>query len=130
MTCDAAVRSSQHPGNCSHSSPDGACSSFDFHTNIAYVLDGDMFSATIPTAFQVTRKFLEGSGEEGLRERERERECVCVCVCVCICVCVSLQASPSHPHTCTYKHTRTHPRTITEEAHEVEHAKRRRAPQR
>ena len=65
MTCDAAVRSSQHPGNCSHSSPDGACSSFDFHTNIAYVLDGDMFSATIPTAFQVTRKFLEGSGEEG-----------------------------------------------------------------
>eukprot|EP01147_Barroeca_monosierra_P007413 gene7413-525_t len=52
MTCDGAIRSSQHPGTCSPSSPDGACSSFAFDTNIVYIRDYNIFSATIPSAFQ------------------------------------------------------------------------------
>ncbi|EGD81927.1 hypothetical protein PTSG_11897 [Salpingoeca rosetta] len=52
LTCDAAIRSSQHPGNCTAAAPDGACSSFTFDTNIVYVRDYDVFDATIPTGFQ------------------------------------------------------------------------------
>eukprot|EP00055_Hartaetosiga_balthica_P009017 m.34948 g.34948 ORF g.34948 m.34948 type:complete len:726 (+) comp6571_c0_seq1:96-2273(+) len=52
LQCDAALRSSQHPGTCNAMAPDGACSSFNFFTNIVFQPFQPIFMSTIPTGFQ------------------------------------------------------------------------------